>query len=114
MNQRSFGLDLHKKYATVCAISQQGQVALREEHLSLDQLPHWAAHTLRSSDAVVLDATTNTWWAYDCLTAHAGPVVVVNPTKTRFIAEARINTDELSAEVLACLLQSNFIGPVKG
>jgi transposase len=108
-NQRFFGLDLHKKYATVCAISQQGQVVLREEHLSLDQLPRWAARTLNSSDAVALEATTNTWWAYDCLTAHAGRVVVVNPTKTRLIAEARINTDELSAEVLARLLQSNFI-----
>ena len=60
MNQRFFGLDLHKKYATVCGISQQGQVVLREEHLSLEQLPRWAACTLRSSDAVALEATTNT------------------------------------------------------
>jgi len=112
MNKRFFGLDLHKKYATVCAISQQGDVVLREERLHLDQLPTWAARTLKPSDAVALEATTNTWWAYDCLAAHAGRVVVVNPIKTRLIAEARINTDELSAEVLARLLQSNFICPV--
>jgi len=34
---------------------------------------------------------------------------VVNPIKTRLIAQARISTDELSAEALARLLQSNFI-----
>jgi len=109
MNQRFFGLDLHKKYATICGISQQGDVVLKEEHLPLDQLPSWAARTLRPTDAVALEATANTWWAYDCLVAHAGQVVVVNPIKTRLIAEARINTDELSTEALARLLQSNFI-----
>jgi transposase len=107
--KRFFGLDLHKKYATICAVSQQGEVVLREEHLPLGQLPTWAASTLTSEDAVALEASTNTWWAYDCLVAHAGRVVVANPIKTRLIAEARINTDELSAEVLARLLQSNFV-----
>jgi transposase len=107
--KRFFGFDLHKKYATICAVSQHGEVVLREEHLPLDQLSTWAAHTLTSEDAVALESTTNTWWAYDCLAGHAGRVVVVNPTKTRLIAEARINTDELSAEALARLLQSSFI-----
>lgn len=107
--KRFVGLDLHKKYATICGISQRGEVVLREDHLPLDQLSSWAAETLSPDDAVALEATTNTWWAYDCLSAHAGRVVVVNPIKTRLIAEARINTDELSAEVLARLLQSNFI-----
>jgi len=107
--KRFFGLDLHKKYATICAVSQQGEVVLREEHLPLDQLPTWAAGTLTPDDAVALEATANSWWAYDCLSAHAGRVLVVNPIKTRLIAEARINTDELSAEALARLLHSNFI-----
>jgi transposase len=60
-------------------------------------------------DAVDLEATANTRWAYDCLAAHAGQVLVVNTIKTLLIAQARINSDELSAEALACLLQSNFI-----
>jgi transposase len=109
MSKRFFGLDLHKKYATVCAISQQGEVVLKEDRLPLDQFPSWAACVLTSDDAVALEATANTWWAYDCLVAHAGQVLVVNPIKTRLIAQARINTDELSAEALARLLQSNFI-----
>ena len=58
---------------------------------------------------MALEATTNTWWAYDCLAAHAGRVLVVNPIKTRLIAEARVNTDELSAEVLARLFYGSFI-----
>jgi len=109
MSKRFFGLDLHKKYATICGISQQGEVVVKKDHLPLDRLPTWVAGTLTGEDAVALEATTNTWWAYDCLAAHAGRVVVVNPIKTRLIAQARISTDELSAEALARLLQSNFI-----
>ncbi|MGB9301269.1 MAG: IS110 family transposase [Anaerolineae bacterium] len=109
MSKRFFGLDVHKKYATICGISQQGEVVVKEDHLPLDRLATWAAGTLTSEDAVALEASTNTWWAYDCLAARAGRVVVVNPIKTRLIAQARISTDELSAEALARLLQSNFI-----
>lgn len=109
MSKRFFGLDLHKKYATICGISQQGEVVLKEDRLPLEQLPAWAADTLTSQDEVALEASTNTWWAYDCLAARAGRVVVVNPIKTRLIAQARISTDELSAEALARLLQSNFV-----
>ncbi len=108
-SKRFFGLDLHKKYATVCRISQQGEMVLKEDLFPLDQLPIWAADTLAPDDAVALKATTNTWWAYECPAAYAGRVLEVNSTKTHLIAEARINTNELSAEVLARLLQSNFI-----
>jgi len=101
MNKRFFGLDLHKKYATICGISQQGEVVVKKDHLPLDQLATWAADTLTCEDAVALEASTNTWWAYDCLAARAGRVVVVNPIKTRLIAEARISADDLSAEALA-------------
>ena len=43
MHKRSFGPDLHQKYATIYGVSQQGHVGLREEHLPLEQLPTWAA-----------------------------------------------------------------------
>jgi len=109
MEKRFFGLDVHKEYATICGISQQGQVVVKGDRLPLEQLPAWAAETLTGEDAVALEASTNTWWVYDCLAVRAGRVVVVNPIKTRLIAQARISTDELSAEALARLLQSNFI-----
>ncbi len=85
MQTRFFGLDLHKKYATVCAISQQGQVLLREERLSLDQLPRWAARTLRPTDAVALEATTNV--GSDWLKGPHGSRIAFTPscTETRFV-----------------------------
>jgi hypothetical protein len=46
MNKRFFGLDLHMKYITICGISQQVDVALREEHLPLDRMSTWAADSL--------------------------------------------------------------------
>lgn len=107
MSKRFFGLDLRKKYATVCGISQQGNVVLREDRLPLEQLLTRAARTLTADDAVAAEATGNTWWAYECLAPLAGRVFVVNPIKTRLIAEARISTDEFTADVLARLLHSN-------
>ena len=109
MDKRFFGLDVHKKYATICGINQGGEVVVKEDRLPLERLASWAAGILTCNDAVALEASTNTWWAYDRVAACAGRVVVVNPIKTRLIAQARISTDELSAEALARLLQSNFI-----
>ncbi len=46
---------------------------------------------------------------YGILTAHGAQVVVVNPIKTRAIAEARIKTDKVDAEILARLLAADFV-----
>jgi transposase len=46
------------------------------------------------------------------LERHVGRVVVSNPTKTRAIAEAKVKTDKVDAQVLAQLLAAGFLPSV--
>jgi transposase len=46
-------------------------------------------------DQVALETTTNAWAVADLIQPHVGRVVVNNLVKTRIIADARINTDQV-------------------
>jgi transposase len=61
---------------------------------------------------VALEATGNTWAIATLLASRAGRVVVSNPVKTRAIAEAKVKTDKVDAEILARLLAADFLPPV--
>lgn len=56
-----------------------------------------------------MEATSNAFWIHDILSDYPGQVVVANPLKTRAIAEARVKTDALDAQILAQLLAADFI-----
>jgi transposase len=107
---RFVGLDVHKKVIEACFLSPEGKV---EERLRFDltreSLREFAEKRLGSEDRVALEATTNTWAVVEALKPHAGEVAVSNPLKTRAIAEARIKTDKVDAEVLAQLLRADFL-----
>ena len=45
---------------------------------------------------------------FDILESHGIPVKLANPLKTRAIAEARIKTDQVDAQVLAHLLRTDL------
>lgn len=60
----------------------------------------------------MLEATCNTYAIVRLLQQHTGRVVVSNPVKTRAIAEARIKTDKVDAEVLARLLAGGWLPDV--
>jgi transposase len=64
---------------------------------------------LHATDKVALEATTNTWEVVTILKPFVAEVVVSNPLKTKAIAEAKIKTDKVDAEVLAQLLRCDFL-----
>jgi len=105
---RYLGIDVHKDVAHVCALDLEGKVLFRETVPMNHAFDQFAAR-LTAWDHVALEATTNAFTLYDTLAAHAGEVVVVNPLKTRLIAEARIKSDRLDARILADLMRSDFI-----
>jgi transposase len=61
---------------------------------------------------VALEATGNTWAIATLLASHAGRVVVSNPAETRAIAEARVKTGKVDAEILAQLLAADYLPAV--
>ena len=70
------------------------------------------AASLCERDEVALEATCNTHAIARLLECPVGRVVVSNPAKTRAIAETKVKTDKVDAQVLAQLLAAGFLPSV--
>jgi transposase len=70
------------------------------------------AEELTKDDSVALEVTTNAWAVADLIQPFVGRVVVSNPLKTKAIAEAKVKTDKVDAEVLAQLLRCDYLPSV--
>ena len=86
-------------------------VDTRYEYFTPEALRQWAAD-LRVDDEVALEATGNGDAIAKLLTPIVGRVVVSNPSKTRAIAGAKVETDKVDARILAPLLAAGFLPPV--
>lgn len=109
---RSIGLDVGRQFAEAAAIEPGGEVhRLGRITASPAGLRAFAAG-LGPDDAVVLEATANTWAIAELLAEHAGRVVVSNPLRTRAIAAAKTKTDQIDAATLAQLLAADYLPEV--
>lgn len=101
-------LDVHQRYCEGYEIGSNGQ---RRRFRLANTREAWEefGKTLDQDTRIVMEATSNAFWIYDILSAYPGQVVVANPLKTRAIAEARVKTDALDAQILAQLLAADFI-----
>jgi transposase len=102
------GVDYHKKYSYLVVKDKEGKVERRgtvnnsrEEFLEFLQPYH--------SGKAVLEATRNWGLIYDWLEEILDDVALAHPLKVRAIAEAKIKTDKISADILCDLLRSNLL-----
>jgi transposase len=109
--RRCIGLDVHREFAEV-AIWQDGIVRLAGRIETTPEALRLFAGSLCELDEVAIEATCNTPAIARLLERHVGRVVVSNPTKTRAIAEAKVKTDKVDAQVLAQLLAAGFLPSV--
>ena len=109
--RRCIGLDVHREFAEV-AIWEEGVVRLAGQIQTTPEALRLFAGSLCEQDEVALEATCNTHAIARLLERHVGRVVVSNPTKTRAIAEAKVKTDKVDAQVLAQLLAAGFLPSV--
>jgi hypothetical protein len=58
VSKRFLRLDVHNKYATICAISQPRKVVVKESRLPLERLPTCPAGTFAGVDAAALGFST--------------------------------------------------------
>jgi transposase len=99
---------VHREFAQVAIwqdglVRQAGQIAMTPEALRV------FADSLAPSDEVALEATGNTHAIVRALQGRVARVVVANPQKTRAIAEAKVKTDKVDAEILAQLLAADYL-----
>ena len=110
---RYVGLDVHKRFIEACILDGKGKVLFRGradcDRIALQRFAH---QRLRKTDRVALEATTNTWPVVEILRPQVAAIVVSNPLKTKAIAEAKIKTDKVDAQVLAHLLRCDYLPDV--
>jgi transposase len=111
MGRRCIGLDVHREFAQIAVwedgkVRQAGQIALSAEALRA------FADSLGPEDEVAIEATCNTHAIARLIEPRVARVVVSNPQKTRAIAEAKVKTDKVDAEVLCQLLAADYLPSV--
>jgi transposase len=110
---RFIGLDLHKRTLEVCILSEKGTVLARHSVVcERTALTRFAEEFLEETDKLAVEATTNTWIVADILRPFVAARVVGNPLQIKAIAQAKVKTDKIDAEVLANLLRCDFLPDV--
>ncbi len=102
------GVDYHKKYSYVVVKDREGQVKRRGKVNNTKEEFQQLLEPYHSGKAV-LEATRNWGLIYDWLDDILDDVALAHPLKVRTIAEARIKTDKISADILCDLLRSNLL-----
>jgi transposase len=108
-----YGLDLHQRFIQVCRIDAAGHARQDFRIEATHDAIAAFAETLGPDDAVVLEATFNSWAVWALLVPHVGRVVVADPLQVKAIAHARVKTDKVDAHILAQLLRLDFIPAVQ-
>lgn len=110
---RFVGLDLHKRTLEVCILDATGKVLARHSvACERKTLETFARDHLDPTDKLAVEATTSTWAVITILRPFVAAIVVGNPMQTRAIAQAKVKTDKIDAEVLANLLRCDYLPEV--
>jgi len=102
------GVDYHKKYSYIVVKDREGKVERRGTVNNNREDLHNFLEPYRSGKAVV-EATRNWGLIYNWLEEILNDVALAHPLKVRAIAEARIKTDKISADILCDLLRTNLL-----
>jgi len=101
------GVDYHKKYSYMVVKNEDGRVEGRGTVNNTKEEVQQFLEPYRPGMAVV-EATRN-WGIYDWLDEVLDDVALAHPLKVKAIAEARIKTDKISADILADLLRADLL-----
>jgi transposase len=107
--KRFIGLDVHKHYLIAIGVDADLHPVLGPQRVELIHLDSWMAKSLRPTDEVVLEMTTNTWQLYEDLQPHVASITVVHPPHVALITRSQVMTDKIAASVLARLLAKGLL-----
>jgi len=102
------GVDYHKRYSYIVVKDDEGRVERRGMVSNTKEELQRFLEPYRPGTAV-LEATRNWGLIYDWLEEVLGDVTLAHPLKVKAIAEAKIKTDKISADILADLLRADLL-----
>jgi len=96
------GVDQHKRYSQVAVMDAQGLVLDRRrlEHWDRDGMMDYFAQWGADGSAV-LEAGAHWYWLYDLMEECFEEVTLADPSGVRYMADRKIKTDKVDAELLA-------------
>src|ERR1044071_4893429 len=103
---RSIGVDLHSNQLTACYLTSSGQETHRT--FGLNDLATFQK-TLRRSDRLAVEATSNTRWFAAQVKPRVASVVIVNPGQFEIIRKSVKKTDRHDASALALFLSKELL-----
>jgi len=102
--------DIHLKSVEAVVADDAGAILLRRNFPATRKaIEDFARQHLSQAHRIALEATFHTWAIASVLEPFVAEVVVSNPLRTRAIAEAKIKTDRVDAEVLVHLLRLDYL-----
>lgn len=104
------GLDLHKQFSYIVVKDHTGRALARGrvENRTTD-IESFFAPFRPNRITVALEATSNYYWMYETLDALKVEVKLSHPLKTRAIADAKIKSDKIDANILSDLLRADLL-----
>jgi len=109
--ERYVGIDIHKKMAVWAIINREGQL-LKQGETRMEDLKSLAEKQLSKDDLVVIEATGNSYYAYDQLAPYVKQVVVANALAMHDRSKGKRKTDKVDAFWLAKALAGNYVSEV--
>lgn len=104
------GLDLHRKYFTLCVLTSAGEVVCDHRRLPAELEPLTSLlRELGGPVTVTVEATLQWAWLHDRLTAAGFLVQVAHPSQVKLISHARCKTDPIDARKLAELTRVSLL-----
>jgi len=110
--QRYVGMDVHKHYVMVGGMNRQKEWVLRPRKVRVSGFRSWAERNLKSTDAVVIESTSNAWTIYDIVVPLVSYTVVADPRQVSEIAKAKVKTDKRDIKRLLRLLIADMVPEV--
>jgi transposase len=102
--KRYFGMDIHRDYAVLVAVSAPHKVVMPARRVNFARLEEWLKKHVNACDEVAIEATVNAWTIYDLVSPLVARCVVADARQVRLISNAAVKTDAQDALRLANLL----------
>ncbi len=106
------GLDIHKDFCIATEMDKEGNILRENYRINTTQKDLQDYFSTIQNGTVAIESTGIWEYIYETIHALGFPVILVNPVKTRAIAEAKIKTDHVDSQILAHLLRSNLLPTV--
>jgi len=104
------GIDAHRRYSQITVMDKNGRIVERQKiNNDRKSIERALSPYVGNGSKAVLESSWNWGLLHDMFSDYIDDVKVAHPLKVKAIAEAKIKTDKISADILAHLLRSDLI-----